>query len=149
MSDHDCEQWAASPAQDLSARVDRRSVLKFAAVALATIGLAAPAQAAMAASTKVKACKTSAVPVRGMKAFTVKGQSVLITQPKKGTFRVFSSVCTHAGGAVNSLSGTNLVCSVHGSRFDTTTGKPTSGPAMTGLKKYTVSVKNGFLYITV
>ena len=151
LGEHPCvgQQPQNDRAIELKPSLTRRHVLRAAAIGLAAAGLGTTAEAAMAASTKVKACKTSAVPVRGLKTFKVKGQTVLITQPRKGTFRVFSSVCTHAGAVVTGLSGTNLVCTAHGSKFNTSTGKPTAGPAMTPLKKYAVSVKNGFLYITV
>ena len=149
MTEHNCDQWPRQPVEELKPRVSRRSFLTFAATSLATLGMPVVANAALAAASKVKACKTSAVPVRGMKAFTLKGQSVIITQPKKGTFRVFSSTCPHQGAQISALSGTNLVCTAHGSRFDSSTGKVTMGPAPTGLKKYSVTVKNGYLYITV
>ncbi|MEN9710811.1 MAG: hypothetical protein RL441_803 [Actinomycetota bacterium] len=149
MTQHNCDQWPKQPAEELKPSVSRRAFLTAAATSFAVLGMPSIANAALAASTQVKACKTSAVPVRGMKAYKLKGKSLIITQPKKGTFRVFSSACTHEGARVTGLSGTNLVCPEHGARYDTTTGAVTGGPAPKALKKYKVVVKNGYLFITV
>lgn len=149
MTEHNCEQWPKQPVEELKPRVSRRALLTAAATSFAALGMPAIAHAALAASTQLKACKTTAVPVRGMKAYKLKGKSLIITQPKKGTFRVFTSRCTHEGATLNRVSGSNLVCPEHGARFDTTTGKVTAGPAQRALTKYKVVVKNGYLYITV
>jgi nitrite reductase/ring-hydroxylating ferredoxin subunit len=144
-----CPQPDRSNYEQLQQSVTRRQVFKFAAAGLAALGLSAQSDAALAAGKRVKAARTSAIPVRGVKAFTLNGQYIIITQPRKGTFKAFSGSCTHQGVRMSSVSGSNVICTAHGSTFNSTTGKATRGPASRALKTYRTSVKNGFVYVTV
>ena len=54
-----------------------------------------------------------------------------------GTYKAFSSICTHEGCSVNGYDGTVLICPCHGSRYDLT-GKVVAGPAPLPLREYTV-----------
>ena len=145
----ECPQPDRSGYEELRPSVTRRQIFRLAAASLAAIGLTSHAGTAFAASKKVKAGRVSAIPVRGVKAFTLKGNYIIVTQPKKGTFKAFSGVCTHQGVRMNSVSGANVVCSAHGSTFNSTTGKVANGPAMRGLKTYPTSVSGGFVYVTI
>lgn len=136
-------------ATQLNPGLSRRKALKAAAVLLASVGLTSQSQGAFAAASQVKAGKASAVPVKGAKAYTLNGKYILVTQPKAGVFKAFSGLCTHQGAQISGIQGTNLVCTVHGSMFDTTTGAVKSGPAPTGLSKFTVTNKAGTLYISM
>ena len=71
------------------------------------------------------------VPVGG--AVLLSDVSVLVTQPTEGTFKAFSSVCTHQGCTVSSLKEGHLLCPCHNSQFDLATGQPTAGPATAAL----------------
>lgn len=144
-----CPQPDRSGYTEIREGVTRRQMMKFAAIGLATFGFTAQSQAVFAVSKRVRVGKTSVIPVRGGKGFTLNGQYIFITQPKKGVFRAFSGSCTHQGVKMASVSGTAIVCSAHGSKFSTGTGKVTNGPATSGLKKYKVSVSKGVLYVTV
>ena len=135
--------------EELRPNVTRRTFLRAAAVGLAVMGLGGQAQAAFAASTKVKAGPTSAIAVNGAKAYTLNGQYIIVTQPKAGTFKAFTGWCTHERVKISGLRGTNLVCTRHNATFNTTTGAATGGPAFGGLKSYTTSVTKGILYITI
>ena len=144
-----CMERDTSSYQELRPNLTRRTFLRTAAVGLAVMGLGSQAQAAFAASSKVKAGNASEISVKGAKGYTLKGQYIIVTQPKKGTFKAFSGFCTHQRVQINAMNGTNLVCTRHGASYDTTTGKPTGGPAFNSLKTYPVTVTNGILYIPI
>lgn len=42
---------------------------------------------------------------------------IVVTQPTAGDFRAFSSICTHQGCTVTSISDGTINCDCHGSRF--------------------------------
>ncbi|MGW0658958.1 Rieske (2Fe-2S) protein [Streptodolium elevatio] len=71
--------------------------------------------------------KTSDIPVGGGKIFDQ--QKVVVTQPSAGTFKAFSSTCTHQGCTVSSISNGTINCACHGSKFSATDGSVESGPA--------------------
>ena len=69
----------------------------------------------------------------------IKGDYV-ITQPKPGTYKAFSKVCTHAGCDVNKVDGGVINCPCHNSSFSIETGEPTTGPATKALTETKVKV---------
>ena len=100
----------------------------------------------MAAAKTYKICKTTDVKVGSARMFSVGGRGIVVTQPKKNTFKAFNANCTHQGaplaakvGAVRTVSG-SMICPQHGAGFDTTTGAATRGPAVAPLDKITVKV---------
>lgn len=123
--------------------ISRRSILLGAASGFAAIGLTGFSQVAANAAKTYTVCKTSAVPVKGGKTFSVGGKKILITQPKKGTFKAFVAVCTHLGSALNEeVKNNEIKCDSHGARFDATTGNA-KRVAPAPLEKVTVSVSAG------
>ncbi|MFJ8797622.1 Rieske (2Fe-2S) protein [Streptomyces sp. NPDC102487] len=70
-------------------------------------------------------------------------QNVVVSRAEDGSLKAFSSICTHAGCAINKLDGTTLVCPCHGSEFDARTGEVLRAPATEPLKALTVEAKNG------
>jgi nitrite reductase/ring-hydroxylating ferredoxin subunit len=127
----------------------RRAALVGLGAVLAGIGLVGPSQAALAAANTYTIGKTADIKVGSAKSYLIAGVSVLVTQPKKGVFKAFKGVCTHQGGKLSGVSGKNIVCPLHGASFDSTSGKPTSGPASTGLKSYKVTVSGTSLKVTI
>jgi nitrite reductase/ring-hydroxylating ferredoxin subunit len=127
----------------------RRAALVALGAVLAGIGLVGPSQAALAAAKTYTVGKTTDIKVGSAKSYLVAGVSVLVTQPKKGVYKAFKGVCTHQGGNLSSVSGKNIVCPLHGASFDSTSGKPTGGPASTGLKGYKVTVSGTNLKVTI
>ncbi len=85
------------------------------------------------------AVKTSDIPVGGGKIFN----AVVITQPAAGTFKAFSSTCTHQGCQVSSVSDGLITCPCHHSQFSIEDGSVKGGPAPAPLPSKTVTVKNG------
>jgi Rieske Fe-S protein len=86
----------------------------------------------------------SEVPVGGGKVFTDK--KVVVTQPAKGEFKAFSTICTHQGCAVNKIADGTINCPCHGSKFAIKDGSVKAGPAPKPLPAQEVTVtKDGKL----
>ncbi|MFD1659852.1 Rieske (2Fe-2S) protein [Streptomyces caeni] len=124
----------------------RRTVLRGAALTpVAGLGLAACSPGGGATPTTPTAPVTlgaeSEVPKGGAKLY--QDQNVVVSRAEDGSLKAYSSLCTHAGCAINKLSGTTLVCPCHGSRFDASTGKVTQSPAVAPLQELSVEVKDG------
>ncbi len=81
----------------------------------------------------------SDVPVGGSAEAEVGGEMILLSQPKKGEIKAFSSVCTHQGCAVKP-DGAELHCPCHNSVYDAATGEVVSGPAPEPLPSVPVTV---------
>ena len=80
---------------------------------------AAPAPSGGAASGGTKGgqaiAQTSDIPVGGGKVLDDK--MVVVTQPKAGEFKAFTSICPHQGCTVNEVTADTIVCPCHGSEF--------------------------------
>ena len=70
-------------------------------------------------------------------------QQVVVTQPAKGDFKCFSSICTHQGCPVQSVSNGTINCNCHGSRFSIEDGSVVQGPATSPLPEKKIDVKGG------
>ncbi|MCX5133870.1 MULTISPECIES: Rieske (2Fe-2S) protein [unclassified Streptomyces] len=125
----------------------RRTVLRGAALTpVAGLGLAACSGGSGGGA---PATPTASV-VLGAESEVAKGgaelyqdQNVVVSRAEDGSLKAFSSICTHAGCAINKLDGTTLVCPCHGSEFDARTGKVLRAPATEPLNALTVEAKNG------
>ncbi len=141
------------PEEHQAAPVSRRAVVTGAGAvttavvlgACATYGSkpAAPAAPAAGGNTGGGAAadalaKTSEIPVGGGKIF--EDQSVVVTQATAGNFAAFSTVCTHQGCNVNTISGGTINCPCHGSKF-TLDGSVAKGPASSPLEERNVQVQ--------
>lgn len=148
---HNCSSADASEPKQSLIGLSRRNFLASFAIAAGSIGLTSIADSAQAASKKYKVCATKDIKVGGATSFRVKGVNtlVLVTQPKKGTFRAFDQRCTHEGAAVTGFEGKNLVCQMHGALFNPDSGKVTRGPARRALTKFTATVEKNFVYVTI
>ncbi|MEI5527622.1 Rieske (2Fe-2S) protein [Streptomyces brasiliscabiei] len=82
--------------------------------------------------------KTTDIPEGGGKIFASEG--VVVTQPEAGSFKAFSSVCTHQGCAVKSIADGVINCPCHNSNFSIADGSVKSGPATKALPAKEVSV---------
>ncbi len=71
--------------------------------------------------------KVADVPVGG--GVIMQSASFVVTQPTAGTFKAFSSVCTHEGCPVSQISNGAIICTCHNSHFSVADGSVISGPA--------------------
>ena len=172
----DCPSPAMSPAPASAAApvssADRRTVLRAAgltgAVGIVGAGLAAcggsspapastgaqnPAgggasttQPAAAATTSAALAATSQIPVGGGKIFSA--QQVVVTQPTAGTFKAFSSTCTHQGCQVNQVVNGLIECPCHGSHYSITDGSVQAGPAPRPLPSEPITVQGGQIFLS-
>lgn len=87
------------------------------------------------------------VPVGGALKATSGGLTVMVTQPSEGTFKAFSSVCTHQGCQLN-VQNKNLACPCHASHFSIEDGSVKGGPAPAALPEYKAEVKDGRIIVS-
>ncbi|MEU9321233.1 Rieske (2Fe-2S) protein [Streptomyces sp. NPDC048295] len=90
--------------------------------------------------------KTADIPEGGGTVFP--DQGVVVTQPKAGEFKAFSSKCTHQGCTVSSVSNGTIDCPCHGSKFDASTGAVAHGPATQPLPARKITVTDGSIALT-
>lgn len=84
------------------------------------------------------------VPLGNMKAFTVNGKGILVTN-YDGKYYAMNLKCTHMGGDLSKgkLEGKLVTCPRHGSKFDVTSGVCISGPKLGFIK---LRIKNEKVY---
>ncbi|MGH3519660.1 MAG: Rieske (2Fe-2S) protein [Haloechinothrix sp.] len=82
---------------------------------------------------------TSEIPVGG--GTVVGDQKVVITQPAEGTFKAFSSTCTHQGCTVRDVADGTINCPCHGSKFAIADGSVAAGPAPRPLPEREITVE--------
>ncbi len=90
--------------------------------------------------------RTSQIPVGGGAIFP--GPQVVVTQPTSGHFKAFSAVCTHAGCLVAQVSGGDIICGCHGSRFSIKNGSVVQGPATAPLGPVGIQVSGTTIKLT-
>src|SRR5512139_2903023 len=83
--------------------------------------------------------QTTKVPVGG--GVVLDQQRVVITQPKAGTFKCFTAVCTHQGCVVSEVKGGTINCPCHGSAFKVADGSVANGPATKALRAIDITVE--------
>ena len=94
----------------------------------------------------VALAKTADIPVGSGKIFAKKG--VVVTQPTKGKFVAFSTVCTHQGCAVEKIADGTINCLCHGSKFKIADGSVADGPAPKPLPAKQIKVSKGSIKLT-
>jgi Rieske Fe-S protein len=82
---------------------------------------------------------TADVPVGG--GVIIADEKVVVTQPEAGTFKAFSSTCTHMSCQVTSVSGDRISCPCHGSSYSIVDGSVQGGPAPRPLPKVAIKVE--------
>ena len=82
---------------------------------------------------------TSQVPVGG--GTIIPAHQVVVTQPAKGDFKAFSSICTHMGCPVAQVTQGVIVCPCHGSQFSNKDGSVQAGPAPAPLPPVKIKVQ--------
>ena len=97
-------------------------------------------------ATSANSVKTADVPVGGGVIMTT--ASFVVTQPTAGSFKAFSSVCTHQGCPVSEISNGAIICTCHGSQFSVKDGSVISGPARRALAGATVTQSGDSLVVS-
>ena len=144
----------------VDATLSRRTVIKNAGLAAAALAgfsgctnygapTAAPSTDAPSATSPTSAtsgpssaaggatAKTTDIPVGSGKIFP--DIQAVITQPKEGEFKAFSSICTHQQCPVADVTDT-INCKCHGSKYSITDGSVVNPPAPQPLAGKTVTV---------
>jgi len=105
-----------------------------------------------------KVCNISDVPEGTMRGFTVGFRYILLGNVD-GNFYAMDAVCSHHGGylPIGKLEKNIVICPVHGSQFDVTTGKlvkdvprlikMSTGGGAHDLNSYKVSIEDGSVFI--
>lgn len=81
---------------------------------------------------------TSDIEVGGGTIFA--DEEVVVTQPSEGEFKCFTSICTHQGCPVESVSDGTINCPCHGSMFSIEDGSVQGGPATSALAEVAITV---------
>ncbi|MCX5202145.1 Rieske (2Fe-2S) protein [Streptomyces sp. NBC_00237] len=102
---------------------------------------APPASNGQSAPKPAPLTATSDIPVGGGKVF--QNEKVVVTQPEAGSFKAFSSTCTHAGCTVADVAGGTINCPCHGSKYRIADASVAGGPAPRPLPPRAITVENG------
>lgn len=161
------DQTPTTDATDVPASLSRRTMVRATAVTgvgVAGLGLAACGGSSDSGSTSSSGSGATSsskaasgggggttvakadIPVGGGKI--VSDAKAVVTQPTAGTFKAFSSTCTHAGCTVGSVKDGEIVCPCHGSHFSIEDGSVKTGPAKKPLPAKTVTPEGSSLKIT-
>jgi Rieske Fe-S protein len=121
-----------------------------------TSASASPSPAASATSPKPSASKveaprgpsvaTSQVPVGG--GVILENADYVVTQPRKGSYKAFSKICTHQGCPVASVENGVIHCNCHGSAYSIKDGSVANPPATEGLAEAKTTIFEKKVYIT-
>jgi Rieske Fe-S protein len=141
---------------------DRRAVLRATALGVAVAGVGVTAAACSSSNSMPQGSNaqtengssasgggaagstlttTSKVPVGG--GFFPTTASIVVTQPEAGTYKAFSSICTHQGCPVTSVTDNVIQCPCHGSQYSAKDGSVITGPATQPLAAKNISVSGG------
>jgi 3-phenylpropionate/trans-cinnamate dioxygenase ferredoxin component len=90
----------------------------------------------------VKVAKASGIPAGVVLGYEVEGKKVAVVS-LGGKFYAFENHCSHRGAELSKglLMGNVVVCPLHGSQFDVTTGQKIYGPAPVPIKTFLVKVE--------
>lgn len=97
-------------------------------------------------TTPAAGIKMADIPVGGGKIFA--DQGVVVTQPKAGEFKAFSTTCTHRGCKVDKVADGTIDCPCHGSMYSIEDGSVVGGPAPAPLPEKTVTPSGTTLTVT-
>ncbi|RKE02657.1 Rieske (2Fe-2S) protein [Catellatospora citrea] len=84
---------------------------------------------------------SSDVALHSGKVYTT--EQVVVTQPVEGSFKAFTSICTHKQCQVGSVENDQIICPCHGSRYSAADGSVLQGPATLPLAPKTITVADG------
>jgi 3-phenylpropionate/trans-cinnamate dioxygenase ferredoxin subunit len=81
---------------------------------------------------------------------TLDGKEILVCRVEDDYYAV-ASRCTHSAWPLASepIEGMEIVCTLHGARFDLRDGCPTVGPASKPLATFPIELRDGELYVSL
>jgi 3-phenylpropionate/trans-cinnamate dioxygenase ferredoxin subunit len=99
----------------------------------------------------VRACGIEDLHAGGLKQVRLGDRTVCLACTEVGDVYAISDVCTHEQGSLSEgkLLGTEVECSVHGSRFDVATGAVTSLPAEENVETFPVVIQGDDVLVEV
>lgn len=109
---------------------------------------AATASATPAADGVIRVAASADVKEGGMLCARLNGSLIALFRTG-GTVYATDNVCTHEGGPLceGALVGSSIECPWHGSRFDVRTGAVIKGPAQKPVRTYTVTERDGSIFV--
>ena len=80
----------------------------------------------------------------------IEEREILVCRVEDAYFAL-SNRCTHSAWplAGEPLEGMEIICTLHGARFDLRDGCPTAGPATKPLTTYPIELRDGELYVSI
>lgn len=80
----------------------------------------------------------------------IAGREILVCRTTTGYFAL-AARCSHAAWplADEPVEGSQIVCTLHGARFDMRDGCPVAGPARKPLATYPIELRDGGLYVSL
>ncbi len=80
----------------------------------------------------------------------IQDKEILVCRVDEHYFAV-ASRCTHSAWPLSSepIEGMEIVCTLHGARFDLRDGCPTAGPASKPLATFPIELRGGELYVSL
>ena len=80
----------------------------------------------------------------------IEDQEILICRIDDCYFAV-ANRCTHSAWPLASepIEGMEIICTMHGARFDLRDGSPTAGPASRPLATFPIELRSGELYVSL
>jgi 3-phenylpropionate/trans-cinnamate dioxygenase ferredoxin subunit len=98
----------------------------------------------------VEVASIDVIPNNSVKAFVVNGEKIAVFN-LGGKFYAIADTCSHeeASLAEGEIIGTQVECPRHGARFDITTGRNLTLPAVVPVKKYEVKVEGGKIFVVM
>ena len=152
------ERGEQQPRHETPATTTRRTILRAAGL-LGLTGVGATALTACAEesggspSTTPAAQETSSGPSVATSQVPVGGGVILenadyvVTQPRKGSYKAFSKICTHQGCPVASVENGVIHCDCHGSEYSIKDGSVSNPPATKGLAVAKTTVFESKVYV--
>jgi naphthalene 1,2-dioxygenase system ferredoxin subunit len=85
-----------------------------------------------------------------MMALRIEGEEVLLCRVD-GEFHALANRCSHAGQALHTgrLVGHEVICPLHGARFDVRDGRCSKGPGGDGVRRYRVWLEGGKVNVSM
>lgn len=98
----------------------------------------------------VKVAKTSEIESGRARLINVRGKQIALFNVE-GEFFALENACTHDEGplAEGEISGHEVICPLHGAKFDIRTGEVLGPPAYEAVARYTVRVRGADIEVEV